>query len=142
MYHKRAPFALLGCRFFWWVCLLLDSHCSTDCLGQLTAVRDCALLVASVCRVLPAARQIAARQGHTGALLPSHIRQAYNALNADGRVPHHAKPKPLRLWALAAKARQSCSAAAVSRAQAAASDGLVPQGLVVGRLDTARANRS
>jgi hypothetical protein len=35
-----------------------------------------------------AARQIAARQGHSGALLPSHIRAAYNALSADGRVPH------------------------------------------------------
>uniref|UniRef100_A0A383VP07 TAFII28-like protein domain-containing protein n=1 Tax=Tetradesmus obliquus TaxID=3088 RepID=A0A383VP07_TETOB len=42
------------------------------------------------------ARQIAAREGHSGALLPSHIRQAHAALSADGRVPHGGS-RPLRL---------------------------------------------
>ncbi|WIA14954.1 hypothetical protein OEZ85_001665 [Tetradesmus obliquus] len=41
------------------------------------------------------ARQIAAREGHSGALLPSHIRQAHAALSADGRVPHGGS-RPLR----------------------------------------------
>lgn len=44
------------------------------------------------------ARQIAACQGHTGALLPSHIRAAYQVLTEDGKVPHSKVPsKPLRL---------------------------------------------
>jgi transcription initiation factor TFIID subunit 11 len=47
--------------------------------------------------LIETARQIAAHQAHTGPLLPSHIRQAYNALNFDNRVPHHSKPKPMRL---------------------------------------------
>ena len=45
----------------------------------------------------PAARIIAARQGHKGALLPGHIRAAYAALEADRRTPHsRALRKPLR----------------------------------------------
>ncbi|KAI8464654.1 MAG: hTAFII28-like protein conserved region-domain-containing protein [Monoraphidium minutum] len=42
------------------------------------------------------ARILAARQGHRGALLPSHIRQAYARLELDGRTPHRrAQRKPL-----------------------------------------------
>jgi len=43
------------------------------------------------------ARIIAARQGHKGALLPGHIRQAYAQLEADRRTPHsRGLRKPLR----------------------------------------------
>eukprot|EP00879_Flechtneria_rotunda_P005570 GHRR01005864.1.p1 GENE.GHRR01005864.1~~GHRR01005864.1.p1 ORF type:complete len:266 (+),score=97.63 GHRR01005864.1:4469-5266(+) len=48
--------------------------------------------------LIETARQIAAGQGHTGALLPSHVRTAYNALNADGRAPQQrTNAKRLRL---------------------------------------------
>lgn len=39
------------------------------------------------------ARAVAARQGHKGALLPGHIRQAYARLEAERRTPHS---RPLR----------------------------------------------
>lgn len=44
-----------------------------------------------------AARQVAACQGHMGALLPSHIRAAYQVLSEDGKVPHKVPSKPLKL---------------------------------------------
>jgi hypothetical protein len=45
----------------------------------------------------PPARLIAARQGHKGALLPGHVRQAYAQLEADRRTPHsRALRRPLR----------------------------------------------
>jgi hypothetical protein len=59
-----------------------------DTLGPLRAV---------LCRAVPAGRQVAACQGHTGALLPSHIRAAYQLLSEDGKVPHKLPSKPLRL---------------------------------------------
>lgn len=43
----------------------------------------------------PAARAIASEQGHTGALLPTHVRQAYQQLDWEGKVPHRAPPKRL-----------------------------------------------
>lgn len=35
-------------------------------------------------------RQIAAEAGHTGALLPAHIRRAHRMLDEMGRLPHSA----------------------------------------------------
>ncbi|KAF6252498.1 hTAFII28-like protein conserved region-domain-containing protein [Scenedesmus sp. NREL 46B-D3] len=46
--------------------------------------------------LIETARQIAAHEGHSGALLPSHIRQAHAALSDDSRG-RHAGAKPLRL---------------------------------------------
>lgn len=43
------------------------------------------------------ARIIAARQGHNGALLPGHIRQAYARLELDGRTPHRRVPRKTML---------------------------------------------
>jgi len=47
--------------------------------------------------VVERARVIAAYQGHTGALLPTHLRQAYRQLDNERKVPHRGPAKPLQL---------------------------------------------
>jgi hypothetical protein len=48
---------------------------------------------------LTTARQIAVQEGHTGALLPRHIRAAHRVLSTDPRVPVASAPaKQLRLY--------------------------------------------
>lgn len=41
--------------------------------------------------IVETARQVAASQGHQGALLPGHIHCAYQLLDQQGRIPHRQK---------------------------------------------------
>ena len=67
------------------------------CCSQFVSLSAHFQLLAAVPHALFAARIRAAREGHKGALLPSHIRQAYAQLEAERRTPHsRALRKPLR----------------------------------------------
>lgn len=41
--------------------------------------------------LIETARMIAHERGHTGALLPEHVHEAYQLLDSRGRVPHRSR---------------------------------------------------
>ncbi|BDA40398.1 probable transcription initiation factor TFIID subunit 11 at C-terminar half [Coccomyxa sp. Obi] len=63
-----------------------------------TTIVMCGIAKLFVGELVETARMVAAHQGDSGPLLPEHLREAYQQLDRQGRIPHRGrKPRGLRM---------------------------------------------